>query len=630
MKVLLLMSSIPGAKGHGISSSSVLEHIIGGVSAITMIVFSEKPQKQSDTQHHSDDEEMNNNDDDEEESALSGDEVDKKLFLSISDTFIKFAHLFSGSGDQSLYETYIEALVQLLCLGSCKSEFALIKSIATDALVLEMKDMELGGLTVYKYLLPILSMNYRVVKTSQNNKFSTACHRVVVKIISLILNELTVDPPQISPLVLNRSEEHNIDESTEIDIDIDSGSPIAVIIPVVAQEAPLPLQLAALVGVLQRVLLTSPDKAPIRAMIAGSIGTIIASLANCHVNINGYTRQCRANALNRYMGFITSMARSQKISRRAFSIEVAAELLRLPNVWTLAQGANDLLNAVVGRCGDIAPTVRSRALLAFSDLLDDLGNVMLEHPSSTAAAPKETPQYSECPIELCRSLYNLVIGRSNERAFDLEGENFTVEKKQNVMDTLKLLTCDEKSTSRVKALKAYSTALSIKWPNVKQSGESSAETVSMLVSDDDIAIFVRACSDPNVSVRKQAVDSLTDLLWSRPVDASIQDVWVLSVLPLLMDGEQSVQQKVALSVYAVIFDTSVKWKDALTKQSELSPALLSLCWRLTSKLADAGLVRMLSAAVSILVKNGVLDITTSTSGAISIKKLISVVESACI
>ncbi|KAH9495177.1 Condensin-2 complex subunit D3 [Bulinus truncatus] len=60
---------------------------------------------------------------------------------------------------------------------------------------------------------------------------------------------------------------------------------------------------------------------------------------------------------------------------------------------------------------------------------------------------------------------------------------------------------------------------------------------------EDLHVIQERCADPALSVRKQAVQSLFELLKAFPKDKNIQKSWIFGLLPQVMDRETSVQEK---------------------------------------------------------------------------------------
>ncbi|XP_019489866.1 PREDICTED: condensin-2 complex subunit D3 [Hipposideros armiger] len=60
---------------------------------------------------------------------------------------------------------------------------------------------------------------------------------------------------------------------------------------------------------------------------------------------------------------------------------------------------------------------------------------------------------------------------------------------------------------------------------------------------EELSILQDQCRDPAVSVRKQALQSLTELLMAQPRCVQIQKAWLMGIIPVVMDGESTVQEK---------------------------------------------------------------------------------------
>uniref|UniRef100_A0A8C3KXK1 Non-SMC condensin II complex subunit D3 n=1 Tax=Chrysolophus pictus TaxID=9089 RepID=A0A8C3KXK1_CHRPC len=60
---------------------------------------------------------------------------------------------------------------------------------------------------------------------------------------------------------------------------------------------------------------------------------------------------------------------------------------------------------------------------------------------------------------------------------------------------------------------------------------------------EDLSTLQDRCRDPAVSVRKQALQSVTELLEAQHNDVQVHKVWLTGVVPVVMDSESSVQEK---------------------------------------------------------------------------------------
>jgi hypothetical protein len=89
--------------------------------------------------------------------------------------------------------------------------------------------------------------------------------------------------------------------------------------------------------------------------------------------------------------------------------------------------------------------------------------------------------------------------------------------------------------------------------------EPAEETVTMLVTPEDVSVLFDRCGDLSLAARKQALISLTDLLLSRPHDEVLQDAWVSGALPLASDPESSVQAKLAQCTHDLLIKNALSW-----------------------------------------------------------------------
>lgn len=63
-------------------------------------------------------------------------------------------------------------------------------------------------------------------------------------------------------------------------------------------------------------------------------------------------------------------------------------------------------------------------------------------------------------------------------------------------------------------------------------------------------LFGKHCRDPALSIRKDMINSVTELMLFFPDHEPVMDLWVEEVVPLLMDREIKVQeQALQVSIY---------------------------------------------------------------------------------
>jgi hypothetical protein len=109
-----------------------------------------------------------------------------------------------------------------------------------------------------------------------------------------------------------------------------------------------------------------------------------------------------------------------------------------------------------------------------------------------------------------------------------------------------------------------------------------------------------AASDASILVRRQALCSFQALLLAEPQQPALQSLWLATVLPLVLDSEQSVSSKSVECIREAIINELLSWH-AVDKQtsSQAKPSLL--VWKLLDSCAnDSDLSRCLSQAVQVM------------------------------
>ncbi|EDO46571.1 predicted protein, partial [Nematostella vectensis] len=89
-------------------------------------------------------------------------------------------------------------------------------------------------------------------------------------------------------------------------------------------------------------------------------------------------------------------------------------------------------------------------------------------------------------------------------------------------------TCDEKVGVRKAALQALESVIHLDLAHLHKP---------------DLIMLHDRCMDPALSVRRQAMVSLTSLLQEQPTNAMLQSIWLDGILPLVLDRETTAQEK---------------------------------------------------------------------------------------
>ncbi|KAM8926969.1 condensin-2 complex subunit D3 [Pelodytes ibericus] len=243
-----------------------------------------------------------------------------------------------------------------------------------------------------------------------------------------------------------------------------------------------------------------------------------------------------------FIGWLYKYSKNAKIGYRGFALEVAVALLDLPERETdEALPPEDLkylqhkflLQAMVfSRCSDKAPTVRSKALSCLAQCLE-------KNATSALEGVQELLQGSSCRTILGTNVTrdNSVNGSEAQthrttgalRTIEVtDGGELTRAEGKETLAMLRLRAGDEKTNVRKSALQVLVNILKYNL---------------ITCSPEDLYTLQDRCRDPAVSVRKQALTSLTELLLAQPQNPLIQKAWLTGLVPVVIDTETTVQEK---------------------------------------------------------------------------------------
>ncbi|XP_010281143.1 PREDICTED: condensin-2 complex subunit D3, partial [Phaethon lepturus] len=245
-----------------------------------------------------------------------------------------------------------------------------------------------------------------------------------------------------------------------------------------------------------------------------------------------------------FIAWLYKYSRNAKVAYRVFALDVALALLNVPERnldSSLSLDHQKFLRhkflvqvMVLGRCSDRAPVVRSKALSSFAhclemkaaatlesiqDLLQTSDRTVLEANTNTARLTVSAEAVSNHPLRTLQSFKTIELTDSSDTAV-LDGKE--------VMAMLRLRAGDEKTNVRKSAVQVFMNILKHK---------------VIPCTAEDLSTLQDRCRDPAVSVRKQALQSLTELLVSQYDNVLVQKAWLNGVVPLVMDTESSVQEK---------------------------------------------------------------------------------------
>uniref|UniRef100_A0A6J0TKZ6 Condensin-2 complex subunit D3 n=1 Tax=Pogona vitticeps TaxID=103695 RepID=A0A6J0TKZ6_9SAUR len=281
---------------------------------------------------------------------------------------------------------------------------------------------------------------------------------------------------------------------------------------------------------LQHICAKVPDKTEYRSLAAQGLVQLL------------YRLPCANHA--DFIAWLYSFSLHSKISYRVFALDVALALLNLPErdpEVDLSEEQQMFLKhkflvqvMIFSRCSDKVPTVRSKALLSFAQCLETKAMSNLENIQELLQGT---------------AFSSVVDSNTPSGTFLTTTEGFTSHR-QKTFPTFKTIEVTERDSSDFDG-KEIMVMLRLRAGDEKTNVRKSALQVLMSVlkhhvipcTPEDLATFQDRCRDPAVSVRKQALQSLSDLLTSQPDDVLIQKAWLKGVVPVIMDCESTVQEK---------------------------------------------------------------------------------------
>ncbi|XP_053943120.1 condensin-2 complex subunit D3 isoform X2 [Cuculus canorus] len=282
---------------------------------------------------------------------------------------------------------------------------------------------------------------------------------------------------------------------------------------------------------LQHICTKVPDKADYRTYAAQALVNLLTKLP------------CTEFA--DFIAWLYKYSCNTRIAYRVFALDVAVALLDVPERnldGSLSLDHQKFLKhkflvqvMVFGRCSDKAPMVRSKALSSFAHCLEmktgatmesvqnllqsSSDRTILEANTNTASLTVSAEALSNHPQKTFPTFKTIELTDSSDTA---------VSDGKGVMAMLRLRAGDEKSNVRKSALQVFMNILKHR---------------VIPCTAEDLSALQDRCRDPAVSVRKQALQSITELLVSQHNNVLVQKAWLNGVVPVVMDTESSVQEK---------------------------------------------------------------------------------------
>lgn len=355
---------------------------------------------------------------------------------------------------------------------------------------------------------------------------------------------------------------------------------------------------------IQHLCVKVPDKTEHRSKVADSVVKMLASFDDV--------------SFAKMIKWIGTLTNTSKVSNRMMGLEILFLLLFKPEKQLNEDFPKDLqiylshkhlLSYILSRCSDSASSVRARAINIFSNCVGSENQIIVN-----ACQELFTPQYQNLEDRPPRLIPTPVPEQENKTTTPKDNENADVSPVQQaktpvpidqpiitgetpfvnlnftpvnnnlsddtgVLSMLKRRTSDEKVFVRKASLQAFESL-------VRVQGDSCQAMAVDILED--------RCRDPSLTVRKQAMHSLSSLLVDLPTCHLIQKAWLNGVLPLILDRESSLQEKCMKCLEEIILYNICPYSSSPDSQQKLMWDLLHIM----SGEAEDNLRRYLQRAIS--------------------------------
>ena len=199
---------------------------------------------------------------------------------------------------------------------------------------------------------------------------------------------------------------------------------------------------------------------------------------------------------------------------------------------------------IFSQCSDPSATVRAKALSILSDCIESKDHSIVEMVNFIFAENSDNQTHQERESDH-QEIDLLGLLQEEEPVNDSPS---LLPKAHQIMNLLKERAIDEKVHVRKNALQLL---LSV------------AQRHSRYLNQDLLRLFGTSCRDVALLIRRHMAQMLTELVHEHPENASVQKMWVQSVLPLVLDGETRVQEKALECVDLLILRTVIESNNKL-------------------------------------------------------------------
>ncbi|XP_077865348.1 condensin-2 complex subunit D3-L-like [Saccoglossus kowalevskii] len=308
---------------------------------------------------------------------------------------------------------------------------------------------------------------------------------------------------------------------------------------------------------LQNVCFKAPDRTEYRSKIAEAVVKILDEFPDVE-----YAS---------FLQWLVKMSRQEKTGHCTFAIETAGVLLekpvRKPDENISAEDAKFLSHQfllqeiILSRVSDKSPVVRAKALSSFAHYAassdPNIQQVMREVFTPALCTPtimagpaakfkniermKDTPQVLVNGKELTTPDNQTATPTNQATSPGIQGGTPNI-----LTPTISDGSIGNNSAAKVMLSMLRRRAVDVK-TGVRKSAIQALESVIRLdmsnISKEDIQVIRTRCQDTALSVRKQAMTSLTALLLDKPDSALLHSFWLDGVVPMVGDNESSCQEK---------------------------------------------------------------------------------------
>ncbi|XP_048417970.1 condensin-2 complex subunit D3 isoform X2 [Stegostoma tigrinum] len=329
---------------------------------------------------------------------------------------------------------------------------------------------------------------------------------------------------------------------------------------------------------LQHICIKVPDKVEYRTHGAQAVVKLLTKLPSVEFVA--------------FLHWLNKYSQNSKVAYRNFALDVVMALMELPEREEDGSVPPEhqkylchkywIQFVILGRCSDKAPSVRSRALCCLAQCLElnasnavayvqeillgigrqsgfhgrsDVESTSLENSvKMESEAPNiqhKTPRALKS-IEVADSGNSTLCNATTNQCKDTlksvevtDPGNSTFTNVKEIMTMLRLRAGDERTIVRKSAIQLF---VSILKHNL------------VVCTQEDLSTLQDHCRDPAPSVRKQTLQSITDLLLAQPSNTVLQKAWMSGVIPVVVDSESAVQEKALECLNRVIIQQIKDYK----------------------------------------------------------------------